>query len=301
MARPERVYGGKVAILTGAASGIGAALANELARCGADVVLADRQVDLAERVATGIRETGGRATAVEVDVRDLASVTRVVDDTRRQLGAVDFFFNNAGIAVGGEMSSTYAPRDWDDVFDVNVRGVANGIQAVYPVMIRQRRGHIVNTASVAGLIASARAGEPATAAKHAVVGLSKALPPRGQASRRPRIGALPPGSSAPPSSMAGKYGRANVVGVSEERLSAMWEELRPIEAATCSRATPSGRSRATKPSSSFRAGGGPCGSSTGSPRRSVHGRGNSSSSARAGNLPRPASAQADGPRAWPEP
>jgi NAD(P)-dependent dehydrogenase (short-subunit alcohol dehydrogenase family) len=222
----ESTYSGKVAIITGGASGIGAALAKELARAGAHVVLGDRQVDLAERVASGIRAAGGRATAAEADVRSLESLTRLVEDTVARLGAVDYFFNNAGIGVGGEMDA-YEPRDWDDVFDVNLRGVANGIQAVYKTMIAQGRGHIVNTASVAGLIAGGAEGSY-TATKHAVVGLSKAL--RIEAKRHGvRVSVLCPGVVRTPILTGGKYGRANALGIPEEKILAIWEKLRPIE------------------------------------------------------------------------
>jgi NADP-dependent 3-hydroxy acid dehydrogenase YdfG len=187
---PESTFRGKTAIITGAASGIGAAIARELGRCGAEVVLADRQIDLAEKVAAEIRASGGRAVAREVDVRSFPSVARVVEETVVRLGGVDLFFNNAGIGVGGEMD-TYDLRDWDDVTDVNLRGVTNGVQAVYPLMLRQGRGHIVNTASVAGLLATPIGGSY-TATKHAVVTVgprSKASPRR----RRSRSGR----SSAP--------------------------------------------------------------------------------------------------------
>lgn len=222
----DSAYAGKVAIVTGGASGIGAALGKELARAGAEVVLADRQVDLGERVASAIRSSGGRAVVAETDVRSLPSLTRVVQDTVARLGAVDYFFNNAGIGVGGEMDA-YEPRDWEDVFDVNLRGVANGIQAVYPVMIGQRRGHIVNTASVAGLIATPAQGGY-TATKHAVVALSKAL--RMEAKRHGvRVSALCPGVIRTPILSGGKYGRLNMVGVSDETLLALWERLRPMD------------------------------------------------------------------------
>jgi len=217
---------GKVAIVTGGASGIGAALAKEIAKAGAEVVLADRQTDLAERVATEIRAAGGRCSAREADVRSLASLTRVVEDTIGRLGAIDYFFNNAGIGIGGEMAS-YEPRDWDDVFDVNLRGVANGIQAVYPVMIGQRKGHIINTASMAGLVATP--GEGAyVATKHAVVGLSKAL--RLEAKRHGvRVSVLCPGAIRTPILTGGKYGRTNMLGLSEEKILEMWEKLRPMD------------------------------------------------------------------------
>jgi NAD(P)-dependent dehydrogenase (short-subunit alcohol dehydrogenase family) len=222
----ESAYSGKVAIITGGASGIGAALGKELARSGAHVVLADRQADLAERIASSIRSDGGRATAVELDVRNLAAMTAVVDSTVTQLGAVDYFFNNAGIGVGGEIY-TYEPRDWDDVFDVNLRGVAHGIQAVYPQMIRQGSGHIVNTASMAGLVAAPGDGSY-TATKHAVVGLSKAL--RLEAKRHGvRVSVLCPGAIRTPILTGGRFGRINVEGLTEDKVLAMWETLRPMD------------------------------------------------------------------------
>jgi NADP-dependent 3-hydroxy acid dehydrogenase YdfG len=91
----------------------------------------------------------------------------------QQYGRIDYLFNNAGIGIGGEVDS-FTLHDWSDIIDVNLRGVVHGIQAVYPIMIRQRCGHIVNTASMAALITTVgQAGYTAT--KHAVVGLSKAL------------------------------------------------------------------------------------------------------------------------------
>ena len=80
-------------------------------------------------------------------------MTHVVSDTVARWGAVDYFFNNAGIGVGGE-ASDFTPADWDDVLRVNLHGVVHGIEAVYPVMIRQQSGHIINTASMAGAISS---------------------------------------------------------------------------------------------------------------------------------------------------
>ena len=166
-------FRGKVAIVTGGASGIGAALGRELAARGAEVVLVDRQLARAEDVAATIRASGGRATAGELDVRDFAANQRVVRAVVERAGRVDLFVANAGIAVGGEID-TYDASDWDDVFDVNRRGVAYGLQAVYPQMIEQRAGHFVATASMAGLVSAA--GEASyTASKHAVVGLMTTL------------------------------------------------------------------------------------------------------------------------------
>jgi NAD(P)-dependent dehydrogenase (short-subunit alcohol dehydrogenase family) len=219
-------YRGQVVIVTGGASGIGAALGRQMARAGAHVVLADRQLDLAEQVADSIRSKGGSAAATTVDVRDVAAMTHVVSDTVGRHGAVNFFFNNAGIGVGGEVEH-YQARDWDDVFDVNLRGVAYGIQAVYPVMIRQGSGHIINTASVAGLFPTP--GETSyCASKYAVVGLSKSL--RIEAKRHNvRVSALCPGAIRTPILTGGKFGRTNHEGVTEENILSLWEQLRPMD------------------------------------------------------------------------
>jgi NAD(P)-dependent dehydrogenase (short-subunit alcohol dehydrogenase family) len=223
-AKAAKGFEGKVAIVTGGASGIGAALGRALGEEGADVVLADRQVALAEEVAAAIRAAGGQARSAELDVRQLASMARVVDDTQARAGRIDLFFNNAGIGVGGEMSA-YAPRDWDDVFDVNLRGVAYGVQCVYPRMIRQGSGHIVNTASVAGLIASPLSGSYC-AAKHAVVGLSKSL--RVEAKRHGvRVSALCPGAIATPILSGGKFGRMNM-GVTGDVIERLWARAHPM-------------------------------------------------------------------------
>jgi NAD(P)-dependent dehydrogenase (short-subunit alcohol dehydrogenase family) len=221
-----RAFEGKVAIITGGASGIGAALARALGAQGAEVVVADRQRALAEEVAAKIVAARGRAHAAELDVRELASMRRVVEGAVARSGKVDLFFNNAGIGVGGEMDS-YSPRDWDDVFDVNLRGVAYGIQCVYPVMIRQRSGHIVNTASVAGLLPSPANGSY-TATKHAVVGVSRAL--RMEAKRHGvRVSALCPGAIRTPILTGGKFGRINTVGLTDDKILQFWAKLRPMD------------------------------------------------------------------------
>jgi NAD(P)-dependent dehydrogenase (short-subunit alcohol dehydrogenase family) len=218
--------GTKTVLITGGASGIGRAFAEELAEQGAEVILADRQIELAEEVATAIRQAGGRATASQLDVRDAVQFQRVVDETVSRTGGIDYFFNNAGIGVGGDVAS-YALADWDDVFDVNVRGVAYGIQAVYPVMRAQRSGHIINTASMAGLLPTGEAGSYASS-KHAVVGLSKVL--RIEAREHGvRVSALCPGVIRTPILMAGKYGRTNLAPGAEPTMMKLWEQLKPMD------------------------------------------------------------------------
>lgn len=218
--------GDEVAFITGGASGIGAAFARELAKRGVEVILADRQVDLAEEVAGEIRRGGSKATAVELDVRDAARFQQVVDESVARTGRIDYLFNNAGIGVGGAILG-YTLADWYDVFDVNLRGVAHGIQAVYPMMCKRGSGHIINTASVAGILPTGEAGSYA-ATKHAVVGLSKAL--RIEAAEHGvKVTALCPGVIRTPILMAGKYGRMNFAAGSEAKVMEIWERMRPMD------------------------------------------------------------------------
>ncbi len=216
----------RTAIVTGGASGIGRALAEELARRDLDVVIADRQADLAQEVADAIRAQGGSARGAEVDVRSFASLQHLVHETTARAGRLDYLFNNAGIGVGGPIES-YSLADWDDVLDVNVRGVVYGVQAAYPVMIAQGFGHIVNTASMAGLVSNGGQGSYTTS-KFAVVGLSKAL--RIEAAHHGvRVSVLCPGVIRTPILRGGKYGRVTGQGWSRDEVQRMFERLRPIE------------------------------------------------------------------------
>jgi NADP-dependent 3-hydroxy acid dehydrogenase YdfG len=214
---------GKVAFVTGGASGIGAALATKLADGGASVWIADRQLDAAQELARRLNSAGAQAYAVELDVRDYPSFERVVAEAVRESGRIDYLFNNAGIGVGGEMDA-YTLDDWNDVFDVNLRGVAHGIQAVYPIMIRQRSGHIVNTASMAGLLA-APGSASYTATKHAVVAISKVLRVEGER-HGVQASVLCPGAIRTPILTGGKYGRNK--GMSDEQMLKFWEPMRPM-------------------------------------------------------------------------
>jgi NADP-dependent 3-hydroxy acid dehydrogenase YdfG len=216
---------GKIAFVTGGASGIGAALATKLADGGAEVWIADRQLDAAQELAQRLGEGGAKAHAIELDVRDYPAFERAIEEAVRQSGRIDYLFNNAGIGVGGEVDS-YTLEDWNDVLDVNLHGVVHGIQAVYPIMIRQRSGHIVNTASLAGLVASPGAASY-TAAKHAVVALSRAL--RLEAERHGiKVSVLCPGAIRTPILTGGKYGRMTKTGLSDEELLKFWEQARPM-------------------------------------------------------------------------
>jgi NAD(P)-dependent dehydrogenase (short-subunit alcohol dehydrogenase family) len=216
---------GKIAFVTGGASGIGAALATKLVDEGAEVWIADRQVGPAEGLAQGLNSGGGKAHAIELDVRSYPAFEGAVAEALQQSGRIDFLFNNAGIGVSGEVDS-YTLDDWNDVFDVNLRGVVNGIQAVYPIMIRQHAGHIVNTASMAGLIA-APGSASYTAAKHAVVAISKVLRVEGER-HGVQASVLCPGAIRTPILTGGKYGRMTKTGISDEGLLNFWEPFRPM-------------------------------------------------------------------------
>ena len=214
---------GKIAFVTGGASGIGAALATKLVDGGAEVWIADRQIGAAQELAQRLNSGGAKAHAIELDVRSYPSFERAVAEAVQQSGRIDYLFNNAGIAVGGEIDS-YTLDDWNDVFDVNLHGVVHGIQAVYPIMIRQHSGHIVNTASMAGLVATPAQGSY-TASKHAVVALSKVL--RVEAERHGvQVSVFCPGAIRTPILAGGKYGRFN--GISDEQLLKFWEPFRPM-------------------------------------------------------------------------
>lgn len=164
---------GKVAIVTGAGSGIGRALAHELARRGTRVVVCDVSSERIERVGMEIRDGGGTATALAVDVSDYEAVKRMVENTASEQGRLDFIFNNAGIAVIGQ-AQDFTIDDWRNVIDVNLCGVINGVVAAYPIMIAQGYGHIINTASIDGLVPTPGAASY-VASKFGVVGLSHSL------------------------------------------------------------------------------------------------------------------------------
>lgn len=157
-------------IVTGAGSGIGRALAKAIAERGGRVTVADIDLAAAQAVAA---ECGGAAAAVKLDVRDAAAFKRCVEDVVKQHGRLDALFNNAGIGVAGEAYEIPAEA-WERIIDINIRGTLNGVAAAYPQMVQQRSGHIVNTASLAGL-GPAPLLAPYSMTKHAIVGLSHSL------------------------------------------------------------------------------------------------------------------------------
>jgi len=165
-------FTGKHAIVTGAGSGIGAALCRALVTAGADVVATDVDGAAAARTAESLHGPG-TASSATLDVTDAAAVAAAVDAVVARTGRLDLMFNNAGIAWGGD-TELLTLAQWNAIIDVNIRGVVHGVAAAYPVMLRQGHGHIVNTASMGGLTAAGQITSYVMT-KHAVVGLSLAL------------------------------------------------------------------------------------------------------------------------------
>lgn len=168
-------FNGKVAVVTGAASGIGRALAVRLAAQGAHVVAADIDGTGAHATAESARSHGVEALGLSVDVSDRASVDALADAAFERFGAVDLLCNNAGVVRMLPLSD-YTDQDWAWMVGVNLFGVVHGLQAFLPRMRARGSGHILNTASAAGLVPQlAKNLTPYTATKYAIVGLSENL------------------------------------------------------------------------------------------------------------------------------
>lgn len=163
----------RVAIITGAASGIGAASARLFAEEGAAVTVVDINAEGARRVAGEIAASGGRAHSVAADVAGEADWQRVLSETLAQFGRVDILFNNAGIGLTGTILDT-PPEEWDHIHGVNLRGVYLGCRTVLPHMIERGSGVIVNTASELGTVGSWGIAAY-SASKFGVVGLTRCI------------------------------------------------------------------------------------------------------------------------------
>jgi len=167
------IYKDKIAIVTGGASGIGRSLCEQLARHGAYVVIADINFEQVEKVAESLLKQGLKVKAVHLDVADESAFKKIIEDTLAEYGRLDYLFNNAGVAVLGEVHDLTMDH-WSKVFDVNLNGVLNGTFHAYQLMVKQGSGHIVNLSSVEGVLPF-----PNTVSyvgtKHAVFGLSESL------------------------------------------------------------------------------------------------------------------------------
>jgi NAD(P)-dependent dehydrogenase (short-subunit alcohol dehydrogenase family) len=165
---------GRVAVITGGGSGIGAALARACAEASMRVVVADIDRSRAEAVAEAISNRAPGTTAVAVDVANPQDVDRLADTVYGMFGATHLLCNNAGVSPLG-LAWDFTPADWDWVINVNLFGVVNGVRSFVPRMIAGgEEGHLVNTASGAALRATPRLAAY-SASKHAVLGLSDAL------------------------------------------------------------------------------------------------------------------------------
>jgi NAD(P)-dependent dehydrogenase (short-subunit alcohol dehydrogenase family) len=184
---------------------------------------------VAEETAAKLRLSGGKATAVETDVTNYPAMEQLVRDTVQRTGRLDYMFNNAGIGIGGQVNH-FGIEDWNYIVNVNLTGVINGVQAAYKVMAAQGFGHIVNTASMAGLIPSPGGVAYATT-KHAIVGLSKSLRAEAACCFGIRVSVLCPGVIR--TSIlegGGEFGRM-LLEIPPETMRQMWESLRPMSAA----------------------------------------------------------------------
>jgi A-factor type gamma-butyrolactone 1'-reductase (1S-forming) len=171
--RAQGMIEGKVVMVTGASSGIGEAAARLCAAQGAAVTLMARREDRLHALAAAIEDAGGRALVTAGDVTSPADVQRAVNAAVTTYGRLDAAFNNAGWGSVGPSLHEMDDAVFEQIMDVNVRGVWNCLKRQIPVMLRQGAGSIVNTCSTAGSFATG-AVAPYVAAKHAVLGLSKA-------------------------------------------------------------------------------------------------------------------------------
>jgi NAD(P)-dependent dehydrogenase (short-subunit alcohol dehydrogenase family) len=162
-----------VVVVTGGGMGLGQALCEELAHHGAMVVIADIDGDAASLVAGRLQQNGAQAHAVQVDVAHEEDVARLVESTVAEYGHLDYLFNNAGIAIGGD-ARDLSVEQWRRVLDVDLLGVIYGTINAYQVMVQQGHGHIVNISSLTGLIPQP-GNAPYCTSKHGIVGLSLSL------------------------------------------------------------------------------------------------------------------------------
>ncbi|MEM7017222.1 MAG: SDR family NAD(P)-dependent oxidoreductase [Pseudomonadota bacterium] len=166
-------FTGKVAVVTGAASGIGYATATKFAEEGMRVVLADIEVDTLNKAVTALTDAGHEVIGVPTDVSKWDAIQALADKTMSAFGAVHVVHNNAGVVVSGPIEQL-SIEDWEWVFGVDLWSVIYGIKAFLPLIKQSGEGHIVNTASIAGLHSSPGIG-PYNAAKFGVVALTETL------------------------------------------------------------------------------------------------------------------------------
>jgi NAD(P)-dependent dehydrogenase (short-subunit alcohol dehydrogenase family) len=162
----------RVAIVTGAASGIGKAIAEVFARAGAKVMAADINLDGVLSVVEGIKANGGVASAFKANVALQEDIDRLVEETVKEFGTVDILVNNAGIMDKMEPAGDITDEQWERIFAVNVTSVMRTTRKVLPIFLEKEKGNIINIASIGGITAKL-AGTAYTASKFAVIGFTK--------------------------------------------------------------------------------------------------------------------------------
>ncbi len=185
----------RTALVTGAASGIGQAITETLARAGYQVIVADIAEDRARAITHNLREQGQKAEAVLLDVTRMESVQEAVTTVTQRTGPIDILVNNAGIGMAGTVLTT-TPTEWDRMLTTNVTGIYHVCRAIVPSMIERQTGVIVNMSSIAAMV-GLRERAAYSASKGAVLALTRAL----QADLLPyhiRVNAVLPGTIASP-------------------------------------------------------------------------------------------------------
>ena len=180
----------KVALITGAAQGIGKAIALKLADSGADVVIVDMNLEKAQETAKEIEGRGRRAIALKANVANLQETEAMIDETVAKLGAIHILVNNAGITRDA-LILRMKEEDWDAVISVNLKGVFNCTKAAVKHMVKQRYGRIINIASIVGEMGNAGQANY-SASKAGVIALAKTVA-REFASRNITCNAIAPG------------------------------------------------------------------------------------------------------------
>lgn len=219
-----RTWEGAVVVITGAASGFGRSFAETLARRGANLVLSDVDKAKLEETVGAIEASGGKVRGVVSDVRKKKDTQDLIEKAFKLEDRLDYVFANAGIGVFGE-THLLEDEEWDRVIDINVWGVVHTVRPAYRLMVEQGFGHIVNTASLAGLV-EAPFLAPYALSKHAVVGLTKTM--RVEAAQKGvRVSALCPGAVRTPILTGSKLG-GSIYDMTEERSLAWWKRLGPV-------------------------------------------------------------------------
>jgi 3-oxoacyl-[acyl-carrier protein] reductase len=164
---------GAVVVITGGGTGIGRATAHLFSEKGSVVIVCGRRPEPLEETVQAIEQSGGKALALPVDVRGSSQVKELTDEVLQRFGTIDVLVNNAGVAISKPISET-SENEWDEMLDVNLKGVFLFCKAVLPTMIRNRKGVIINVSSILGLRALADFGAY-SASKFGVIGLTQAL------------------------------------------------------------------------------------------------------------------------------